>query len=88
MAMRSADWTVDLLRESNDAFAGATAANVRVRVMARLGDRGAAITELARLMKLPGDLTPALARLDPDFDRLRGDPRFEALAHSRDAKLN
>jgi hypothetical protein len=35
-----------------------------------------------RLLKLAGDfpLTPALLRLDPAFDKVRGDARFEALA--------
>jgi hypothetical protein len=45
--------------------------------MARL--RRAAITEPGRLLRLPGDLTPAMLRLDPEFDQLPGDPRFERL---------
>lgn len=79
MAMRSADHTIEMLRASNNSLDGTDAADIRVRVMARLGDRGQAIGELARLLNLPGDLTPAVLRLDPDFDRLRGDPRFETL---------
>jgi len=29
-----------------------------------------------------------MLRLDPYYDRLRGDPRFEGLAHSDPAKAN
>lgn len=82
MAMAAANHAIEVFRASNDAFAGASAAATHMQVMATFGDRGAAIAELSRLMKLPGDLTPALLRIDPVFDRLRGDPRFEVLAHS------
>jgi TolB-like protein/DNA-binding winged helix-turn-helix (wHTH) protein len=49
------------------------------RTLARLGDRDAAIAALAHVATEPSTLTVQRLRLDPDFDALRGDSRFERL---------
>ncbi len=83
MAMATANHALEIFRASNDAMEVMNADGARLQVMAASGDRGAAIAETSRQMKLPGGPTPAQVRLDPQFDRLRGDPRFERLASGR-----
>jgi serine/threonine-protein kinase len=57
------------------------------QVSARLGEPDRAIAALERLLSIPSPslppLTPALLRLDPMFDPLRGDPRFQKLCQEK-----
>jgi tetratricopeptide (TPR) repeat protein len=73
---------------SNDARAMATFEDLRSRIMARFGNKNEAISSLQRALSQPCDgitgmpPTPALLRLDPDYDSLRGDPRFQKLCEA------
>lgn len=82
-AMTFLDRAVAVFRASGDKFEGIVTESDRAAAMARFGDRGEAIAELARLASLPGGDPPAILRLDPHYDRLRGDPRFERLASGK-----
>ena len=50
-----------------------------VLCMAEVGDYEAAINAIERLISLPGALTNASLRLDPIYDPLRDNPRFQPL---------
>jgi tetratricopeptide (TPR) repeat protein len=71
-----------------DALTGPVPIEVLARVAARMGEPDRAIAALQKLLSIPSSgglgvpLTPALLRLDPMFDPLRKDPRFQKLVAS------
>jgi TolB-like protein/Tfp pilus assembly protein PilF len=64
-----------------DAIDGPAPLNDLAVVAARTGERDRAIATLQKLLSIPAGtyVTPALLRLDPMFDPLRNDPRFQKL---------
>ena len=73
-----------------DAVDGPIPIEILARVAARMGEPDRAITALQKLLSIPSNgalaaapLTPALLRLDPMFDPLRNDPRFQKLCEEK-----
>jgi TolB-like protein/class 3 adenylate cyclase/Tfp pilus assembly protein PilF len=89
-ALALTERAIALIPIEKDADYGPIPIEILARVAARMGEPDRAITALRKLLSIPYTgplapnvpLTPALLRLDPMFDPLRNDPRFQKLVAS------
>ncbi len=70
---------VELLPESQDAFDGPQITATLAQIYAWTGEFDEAFRLLDHLLVVPNGLTVPMLKLDPAWDPLRNDPRFQAL---------
>ena len=70
---------VELLPESEDAVDGPKATAALAQIYAWVGEHDEAFRLLDHLLAVPNGLTMPFLKLDPVWDPLRSDPRFQAL---------
>ncbi len=68
----------------NDVSAKPFAESVQAQVQAQFGEIDAAIATITRLLDVPGGLTRGTLRVDPAWDPLRNDARFQKLCQEPD----
>jgi TolB-like protein/class 3 adenylate cyclase/Tfp pilus assembly protein PilF len=81
-ANREAKRAADLLPVTKDSVDGARVIKYLALTYALTGKKDAALTELAAAAKIPGYLSYGELRLDPMWDPIRDDPRFDKIVAS------
>ena len=82
-AVREGERGVALLPVSQDAYAGAYMQHQLARIHILTGEPEEALDRLEPLLTIPYFLSPGWLRIDPTFDPLRGNRRFEKLREGK-----
>jgi Flp pilus assembly protein TadD len=78
-AIRQGRRACELLPISKDAVDGPWIATNLAQILAWTGEKSAAIEQLETVARVPNILSYGFLKLQPMWDNLRGDPRFEKL---------
>jgi serine/threonine-protein kinase len=78
-AVRAGERSLALRETTMDAVTGPYYRYQVARIFIQVGQHDRALDLIEPLLGMPGDLTPGWLRVDPIFNPLRGNPRFERL---------
>jgi serine/threonine-protein kinase len=78
---------VELTPESEDALDGPQLTASLAQIYAWVGEKDQALRLLDRSLETPNGITVPMLKLDPMWDPLRNDPRFQELIDKRGAKI-
>ena len=78
-AAMEAERAMQALPESKDAFNGPDVTETAAKIYALIGETDRAIDLITGLLQRPAPLTVAMLKVDPQWDPLRNDARFQAL---------
>ncbi len=78
-AIREGQFAVELLPVAKEAWGGLFLVENLARIYAMVDEHDLAIDQIMRLLRIPGELSVPLLRIDPVWDPLRDHLRFRAL---------
>jgi serine/threonine-protein kinase len=78
-ALREGLRAVELLPVTKDAWAGANLLTNLAIIYTWVGEKDLALKQLEEVLRIPSEVCYGRLRLEPYWDPLRGDPRFEKL---------
>jgi tetratricopeptide (TPR) repeat protein len=79
-AIRAGERSIALLPIAKDGFSGPYNAHQLARIYTLAGEQDRAIDQLEAILAVPYFISPGWLTIDPTWDALRGNPRFQRLA--------